>query len=260
MQARQLPTSRGWAWLREGWLLWRRNPALLTFLTFGYLMMLVVLSLLPFIGLPLMYLLTPVLSLGVLNGCRAIDEGRKAGPDVLFSGFRMNLQTLVTIGGLYLVASLLALVVTMIADGGALLRLMAGGQVDQAVAETPAFSMALLIALVLSTPVMMAYWFAPLLAGWWNLPAPKAMFFSFFACLRNWRPFFGYAVGLMLFAAVLPGLFIGTIALVSPILGRLLSLVVPLALIPILFGSFYANARDVFGLPSEAPPVDAKRD
>ena len=118
MQANRLPTQRGWAWLREGLLLWRRNPALLTFLAFGYLLVLLVISIFPLIGQPIASLLMPVISLGVLNGCRAVDAGRKAAPDVLFSGFKSNVQALVTIGGLYLVATLLVLLVTSLIDGG----------------------------------------------------------------------------------------------------------------------------------------------
>ena len=87
--------------------LWRRNPALLTFAAFGYLLMLVVVSVVPLIGQPVASLLMPVFSLGVLNTCRAIDEGRKVGPDVLFSGFQQNLQAGVTVGGIYLIGSLL---------------------------------------------------------------------------------------------------------------------------------------------------------
>ncbi len=249
MQARQLPLHRGWSWLKEGLLLWRKNPALMTFLAFGYLLTLVVVSIFPLIGQPVASLLMPILSLGVLNGCRAIDEGRKVGPDILFSGFRANIAALVTIGGIYLIASLLVLATTMIADGGALLKIMGGAKLDPETAQAPGFTFALLLAIILSTPVMMAYWFAPLLAGWWKVSAPKAMFFSFFACLRNWRPFLGYAIALMLFGAVLPGMVIGVVALVIPALATLLTFLVPLVLVPTIFASFYINARDVFGLP-----------
>ena len=50
MQAHKLPSSRGWAWLREGFQVWRKNPALITFAAFGYLLMLVLVSIFPFIG------------------------------------------------------------------------------------------------------------------------------------------------------------------------------------------------------------------
>lgn len=254
MQAQQLPLHRGFAWLREGLLIWRRNPALLTFASFGYLLMLVLVSVVPFIGQVLASLLMPVLSLGVLNTCLAIDKGRKAGPDVLFSGFQQNLPALGMIGAAYLAGSLLVLLLTSLADGGALLQIMtSGGKLDPETATSSGFTLALLIAITLSTPVMMAYWFAPLLAGWWKIPAPKAMFFSFFACLRNWRPFLAYSIGLALFAALLPGLLLGIIGMVSPTLATLLSVPLPLLLVPMIFGSFYANARDIFGVPGDEP-------
>lgn len=253
MQAHRLPTQRGWAWLSEGFALWRRSPALLTFLAFGYLLALLVISLFPVVGQPVASLLMPVLSLGVLNGCRAIDSGRKVGPDVLLSGFKANVQTLVTIGGLYLVGSLAVLALTSLADGGVLLKVMTGGQIDESATRNPGLMFALLLAITLSTPVMMAYWFAPLLAGWWQLSAPKAMFFSFHACLRNWRPFIAYSIALMLFCAVLPGILLGVVGLISPQLATLLSIPLPLLVVPVVFASFYANARDVFGLPTDAP-------
>lgn len=254
MQARQLPLHRGFAWLKEGLQLWRRNPALLTFASFGYLLMLVLVSVVPFIGQVLASLLMPVLSLGVLNTCQAIAKGRKAGPDILFSGFQQNLAALVLIGATYLGGSLLVLLLTSVADGGALLQVMtSGGKLEPEVATSAGFTLALLLAVTLSTPVMMAYWFAPLLAGWWNIPAPKAMFFSFFACLRNWRPFLAYSIGLTLFGAILPGVVLGVIGMASPTLATLLSVPLPLLLIPMIFGSFYANACDIFGEPGDEP-------
>ena len=253
MQARQLPAGRGFAWLGEGLQLWRRNPALLTFASFGYLLLLILVSVVPFIGQILASLLTPVLSLGVLNTCRAIDAGRKAGPDVLFSGFQQNLPALIVIGGINFAGVWLVLGLTAIADGGTLFGLMtSGGKLEPEVATSTGFTMALMIAIALSTPVMMAYWFAPLLAGWWQVPAPKAMFFSFFACLRNWRPFVAYSLALALFGAVLPGIVLGIIGTVSPTLATLLSVPLPLLLIPIVFASFYTNARDIFGEPGNA--------
>lgn len=248
MQARQLPTQRGWAWLQEGLLLWRRNPALLTFASFGYLLILVVVSSVPLIGQPVASLLMPVFSLGVLNTCRAIDEGRKTGPEILFSGFKSNLSALVAIGGIYLIGSLLVLMLTSLADGGTLLKLMTGAvEMDPESAEITNLPFTLMVAIALSAPVVMAYWFAPILAGWWNVPASKAMFFSFYACVRNWRPFLSYGITLMFVGALLPAMLIGMVGTAAPFLSTLLALLLPLILIPVLFASFYINARDVFG-------------
>lgn len=240
---------RGWAWLHDGFRLWLRNPALLSFAAFGYLLTLLVASLLPYVGQVLATLLMPMMSLGVLNACRSAEAGRKTGPDILFSGFKANLPELVKIGGLYLIASLVVMKLSSLFDGGLLMALMTGGTLDEDSARNPDLLPALLAALVLSVPVMMAYWFAPLLAGWGSLPATKALFFSFHACLRNWRPFLAYAIALLLFGTVLPALLLGVIGLLSPTLASVLSIPVPLVVVPVLFASFYTNACDVFGPP-----------
>ena len=262
MQANQLPSSRGWAWLREGLQLWRKNPALITFAAFGYLLILVLVSIFPFIGQLAASLIMPALSIGVLNACRTVDAGRKLGPEVLFSGFRANVSALIAIGGIYLVGTLVILLLVGLVDEGTLIEAMRGGQIDEAAAADPRLGFTLIVALLLSTPLMMAYWFAPVLAAWWNMPAAKAMFFSFYACLRNWRAFLAYSIGLLLFGAILPGIIIGVLGLASPTLATLVSFPLPLVLVPILFASFYANVRDVFGLPDEKassalpPPAD----
>ena len=249
MQARQLPFARGAAWLVEGLRLWRRNPALLTFSSFTYLLLIVLVSSLPLLGQPVAFLMMPALSLGVVNTCRAIDEGRKAGPDILFSGFKQNLPALVTVGGLYLVGNLLVLASTSLFDGGILVKLMSGAvQLDPESTELPGLGTSLIAATLLSTPVVMAYWVAPVLSGWYAASAPKAMFFSFIACLRNWRPFLAFAISMMFFYGLLPGVVIGILGLVSPFLSTLVLLMLPMLLVPVLFASFYINIRDIFGV------------
>ena len=256
--------ARGWIWLREGLQLWRRNPALITFATFGYLLSVIVISLVPLLGQLAASLLMPALSVGVLNACHAVASGRKVGPDVLFSGFKANLQALVVVGGLYLAATLVVLLLVTLVDDGSLSALMRGEDVDAQAAADSSLGITLLFGLVLSTPVMMAYWFAPALAAWWKIPAPKAMFFSFHACLRNWRPFLAYTIALALFGAILPGVLVGVLGLLSPTLGSLAALPIPLIILPVIFTTFYTATRDVFGLPDgQAPrapdtPVDAQ--
>ncbi len=118
MQAHTLPAQRGWAWIIEGFRLWKRNPALLTFLVFGYWLCLLVVAAIPFVGQVLMSLIMPALALGIYNGCKAVADGRKAGPDILLSGFRQNFPELVKIGGIYLIGTFAVLGLTALADDG----------------------------------------------------------------------------------------------------------------------------------------------
>ncbi len=247
MQARQFPIQRGWQWLFEGVALWKRNPAFLTFASFGYLLILLILSAIPLLGQAVASLLMPVLSLGVLNVCRAIDEGQKGAPNLLFSGFKSNVAGLIGVGGIYLVASLLVVLITSLLDGGTLMSILRSAATGDELAQPTNLGFSLISVLLLSTPVIMAYWFAPVLAGWWQQPAIKAMFFSFYAFLRNWRPFLVYALSLLILVGVLPSVLIGLVGAVMPPLATLLVLVLPLFIVPVVFASFYINARDVFG-------------
>ena len=99
-------------------------------------------------------------------------------------------------------------------------------------------------------PVAMLFWFAPVLAAWHSVGPGKALFFSFAACLMNWRAFLAYGV---LTAFVMLALPLIALALPVAVFGvpsaRLAPLLVPLllALLPTLFASFYASYRDIFG-------------
>lgn len=257
MQARRFPFRQGWFWLIEGARLWRRNPAVLIFASFTYMLLLLLLSAVPLIGQVMAYLLMPIMSLGVLNTCRAIDEGRKTGPDLLFSGFRTPMAPqLMIIGAIYYAASFAVLFASALFDDGTLLRIVSGSEAFDPEADLPNMGNALLVAVVLSLPVLATYWFAPVLAGWWRVPAVKAMFFSFYACLQNWRPLVGFALALLLMLGFLPRILVSFAAMISPLFSTLLTLVLPLVLLPITFASFYANARDVFGPQGNEPPAD----
>lgn len=47
---------------------------------------------------------------------------------------------------------------------------------------------ALIVTVIIFTAGQMATWFAPMLVGWKNMKVGKALFYSFFGCLRNWLP------------------------------------------------------------------------
>jgi hypothetical protein len=255
MQARRFPLRQGWQWVVDGANLWRRSPAILIFASFTYMLLLILLGAIPYVGQVIAYLLMPVMSLGVLNTCRAVDQGRKTGPDILFSGFRANVPNLMAIGGIYFIGSLGVLFITSLFDDGSLMRILTGTEPFDPEADLPDLGNALVVALVLSLPVLATYWFAPVLAGWWRVPAAKAMFFSFYACLQNWRPLVVYGVTLLLMLGILPRVLIAFAGMISPLFASLLTMTLPLVLLPITFASFYANARDVFGWNQDAPPA-----
>ena len=89
---------------------------------------------------------------------------------------------------------------------------------------------AVMVALALSIPLMMAAWFAPLLVAFKDMPALAAMQLSFFACLKNIIPLQLYAITMVVLAVI---------AAMPYGLGFFV-------LVPALFASLYASYEDIF--------------
>jgi len=253
MRAVNLPARAGWQWVTGGFAIYRRNPPILSILVISYWFVVVFLNLFPFIGALAASAVIPGLSVGLMQAARNIERGQSASIQTLFSGFRDNVRTLIALGVLYLVATLAVLGLSTIADGGDLLRyVLASSRAERALLEEADFTLSAMVVAIFMVPVLMAWWFAPVLVAWHRQPLGKALFFSFVACVMNWRPFLVYGVGLLLVAVVLPGFFLGLLLIVLPVLQGFATLVVMatmgLIVAPTVFASFYVGYRDIFGI------------
>ena len=119
-------------------------------------------------------------------------------------------------------------------------------------------SRAMLVATLAATPVLMAFWFAPVLAAWNSIGAAQSLFYSFFAVLRNWRAFFVYGAILALAGAVfLVAVTVAAVLMQGKVeVLRSLALILTLVSLPTVFASFYASYRDIFPentVPGELP-------
>src|SRR5260221_9201134 len=91
-----------------------------------------------------------------------------------------------------------------VADAGELMQWVLSGQEPSVEAlRDGSVSGAMLVAPLAATPVLMAFWFAPVLAAWNRIGAVQSLFYSFFAVLRNWRAFVVYGGALALAGALL---------------------------------------------------------
>lgn len=246
MQVPTLPASRGLRWLIEGFAIFRRKPVLLTFLVFGYWLSMAVISAVPYLGQIISFVLIPAFSVSLMNACRIIDDDDVMPPQVLFSGFHRNLQALLALGATYVVASMGILGLSALFDGGILFRMLVIGELPdpEALAGTSVF-IAAQLSIVLLVPVMMAFWFAPVLAAWHDMSAGKSLFFSLVASLRNWRAFLIYslAVGTIgIFVPCLLGALSG-----GGSLAAMFTVALSMVLLPTIYASFYVSYRDVFG-------------
>ena len=264
MQVRILPPLSGWRWVVNGFTLLRRQPVALLALNFLNLLLLTFSSLVPRVGTLLPMALSTVLTVGLMGAVRAADKGEMPTPWMLFDGFRANQgrawKPLLVLGAINAIATVGALALSALADGGALLYLAVGTIAAQPAQPAGSSEMigAIMLFLIAYTPVQTAMWFAPLFVAWHGLSVPKALFFSFVAVLRNLRPFFIYASGwfaLVVGMSLLIQMLVAAMGESSLLLSWVLS---PLSLIILtaLYCSFWATYRDVIGndQPEEVEP------
>lgn len=249
MQARIVETARGARWLAEGWRLFSAAPLGWIAMVFAYWLLMTLVSIVPIVGVAAASLLVPAFSVGFMAAARAAARKGPVELGLLFDGLRHHLRGQLMLGAGYFACLALVLAATALADGGALAGwMLAGSRPDDEVLRSDEFLAALAAAAALYTPVLMMFWFAPPLAAWHGVAPAKALFFSFFACLMNWRAFLAYGAVTAVVAIALP-LVVVTIVTLASISVAAMSLVFPLliALLPTLFASFYASYRDVFG-------------
>ncbi len=251
---RVVPAKNGWFWLLKGFAFFRQSPVMWLFLVFTYWIAVALLGQIRYLGLATSTVLLPAFSVSFMAMCAALERGEMLRPALLFSGFRNELPTLIALGVLYLLSIVTVLGIASLADAGALLQWVLSGEPPPKEALLDGSLLrALMIAPLAAVPMLMAFWFAPVLAAWNRMGAAQSLFYSFFAVWRNWRAFFVYA------ALVLTAVFLATGAAATMTGGeiqtlRFLSLILTLLTLPTVFASFYASYRDIF--PHDPVPAD----
>ncbi|HWV92558.1 MAG TPA: BPSS1780 family membrane protein, partial [Burkholderiales bacterium] len=247
--ARIVEARRGAIWLADGWRLFRAAPLGWLALVFAYWIIMTLASVVPIIGVAAASVMVPAFSVGFMAAARAASRRGPVELGLLFEGFRHHRNSQLVLGAIYFACLGLLLAATMLVDEGALASwMLTGKRPDEETLQSDDFLGALALAALLYAPVLMMFWFAPPLAAWHGIAPIKALFFSFFACLLNWRPFLAYGAVSALFALALPLLLLFVLMLASFKIAAM-SLVFPLLLVllPTLFASFYASYRDIFG-------------
>mgnify|MGYP000100098093 CR=1 FL=1 len=235
-QFRRVSASHGWLWIKQAFGLFKQGPLIWIALSLSIFLLAGVLGAIPSVGSVLFQLISPGFTAGLMLGAKAMESGDELEIAHLFAGFKSHGAQLVTIGGIYLVGLILIAGVMMALGGGALVTLMLQGHPPAGAAVTPEMlgsgaGLAVLVALALLVPLLMAYWFAPALVVFRNLGAVDAMKASFRASLGNVMPFLVY--GMIIFV-----LFI--LAAIPLMLGFLVML-------PVAFATYYTSYKDVFG-------------
>lgn len=242
---RSVPIGHGWSWIAEGFNHFKKNPGTWILLLLVALILIIVLSLVPFIGQFAVMGTTYVWVAGIILGCRAQDNGEDFKLEYLFAGFSSKPGQLILLSVFMAAVGILVVVITM---GPVILEVMAmgsrGGQPDPAAiqelnerfAKPGVFLRTYLVSLVCTIPIQMAVWFTPALMVLEDVPLLRAVKLSFIGCLKNILPFLLYFI----------------IALILYVVSALPILLGMLVFVPTMLASLYASYTDIFIERSEA--------
>ncbi len=250
MIAQKLPARHGLLWLVAAWQLLRRYPRQLTSMTMLYFLIVLLVNLIPYIGPFLLPLALPTLTVILANACRTLDSNQEVTQKQLSHGIKEQRIHLLRLGGLHLLGSVVLLLVSQ-----PLMQQLNPEQAKSAAGLSDTI-FHLVLFLFVASPILMAFWFAPLLTAWHGLHALKALFFSFIASWRNMSAFLVYGLVVMGVGVFLPGLLIVIGGLIFPQLVGMLAVMAQMALVmligPVLVASIYISYHDVFVAPSGA--------
>lgn len=232
------PAEHGVTWLTEGWTLFIQRPGLLVGMTLILLLILAALNLVPLLGGLAALIMLVVLVAGLFTTLERLHRGQEAGFDTLFSGLREHTRPLLVLGLIFLGAEIIIAVLVGLVVSGTVIGSVLMGDIMSHGEMSPAMILsivqgglaALLLLLLLSLPLLMAYAFAvPLvcLRGHAPVAALKA---SFLAVAANWAPFLVY----------------GLIYIVLALLASIPLMLGWLLLLPLTVASGYMAYREVF--------------
>lgn len=226
-EPRAVAAGRGWYWIATGFNdHYAKAPGPWIAATVLIAAITLLLGMIPIINLAGSILGT-VFSGGLMLGCHAQRRGEPFRIGHVFAAFSSHGRNLAIIGLVYTVANALVALLLVSFAG---LSLGAAGEPTGAPLSV---LMAALVALVLLIPVIMAYWFAPVLVVLGGCQPVDAMKRSFIACQRNMVPF-------LVYGAAMAGITI--VALIPLGLGLLIA-------IPTIVASIYVAWQDIFEEP-----------
>ena len=256
MKLNIVPARTGIQWVKLGIQTFFRQPLALSGLFFMFMAVMSIASMVPLIGSALALALLPAATLGLMAATQEATRGKFPMPSILITAFRagqQRLQAMLVLGALYALGFLVVMGVSALFDGGKFARLyLVGGQITRELALDESFQSAMWAAMALYLPLSLLFWHAPALVHWHGVPPLKSLFFSFVACMRNFKAFtlFGLAwVGVFLFGGLVITVFAALIG--SPQVAGMAMVPGALMMAAMFFTSVFFTFRDSFAVEDE---------
>lgn len=249
----------GYRWLSEGLRLFLRQPWPWLALVGMTLLLFLVLSLLPLVGLAAIFTISPCVAAGFLAASRAASQGQILRFTHLSAACQTRAKPLLAVGALAFGIFFLVLVLLTLGwreQFTALVKLSQSNPSDQAALlhAFNALTVPALLAMATLWFIAILTWFAPGLIAFQQYSARAALTLSLRACLGNFAPFVVFAVLLFLTYIALSfilRLLLGAIAgmggeRLAGIVGMTLSFPLVCGLVAVLFAAAYLSYTDVF--------------
>jgi hypothetical protein len=262
MQAVSLPALSGWRWVRDGWMLFRKQPMAFFSWAMFVSLILMVASVTPPIGPLIFVVLMPTATLLSLSAGRHAEQGQKVLLGTWIAPLRLTgvFRRLLGMGALYVLFCLLL---------GLIAFMPFSEEVTQAVKAVATSNDLLPLLEAVRTPmaifavlyVLMAavFWYAPALVGWHSIPMTRALFYSGIACWRNKWAFGIYGLSwLAIFLAIDTVLSALTMVGLPKSFSAMIQVPVNVVASAVLYCSFYTSFISVFySEPAPEPETTA---
>ena len=205
MRINACAATDGVRWVTQGLRLLVRQPLGLPAMTVIYFFM-HMLVIFGAVGVIITAVVSPFAVLGLMGACREIAAGRMPTPAVYITPFKEPGQRkrLLQLGAANAALIVVVSLLILLAGVGELIQVDGSKAPTMADIDWDNVRWGNVIGvLLLTAPILLLMWFAPMLAGWHGAGPGKAMFGSLVACWRNMSAMlvFGLAVSAVILAA-----------------------------------------------------------
>jgi hypothetical protein len=197
MRIKTLPARTGTQWLRQAFVLLKKQPIRIAFAVVAFFTITVLTSYIPAIGPMVSLAMSPMLGLCLCSFFRAIDNQQVPRLNDFIAPLQMQkpiVLRLISIGVIHSVGCLFLLYLSSLVDGGIFMKMIRGAiQLNDPSLKEPALMWGALTFTALLLPFQAALWYAPQFVGWHQLGIAQSLFYSFVAVWRNRGAFLNFA-------------------------------------------------------------------
>lgn len=206
LRLQTVPARQGFLWVRQGFRLFLRRPLVFTLLLAAFLFGAMVMLMIPGIGVLLVLMALPLVSLGFMIASRRALADEPVGPGAFLEGLRGPAparRSMWALLAVYAAANLAVMLLSDVVDGGRFEELQkAMGAEKGADAEAlagllgdPRLLWGMLLRLGLTALISLPFWHAPALVHWQGQGVAQSLFSSSVACWRNRGALTVYGLG-----------------------------------------------------------------